>query len=119
MSEATTCHARSQNGHAPPVRSQASDRAGLSGPPWDSSLTGRVGVLVQVGGCALAATAQPPPPLEWRLIDGSRRRRYVIVLCIGGLPTGSASRGGLDLSCRSITYSRPEMLAPQPLVRMS
>ncbi len=42
----------------------------------------RVGVLVQVGGCALAANAQPPPPLEWRLIDGSRRRRYVIVLCI-------------------------------------
>jgi hypothetical protein len=82
-------------------------------------LTGRVGVLVQVGGCALAATAQSPPPLEWRLIDGSRRRRYVIVLCIGGLPTGSASRGGLDLSCRSITYSRPEMLAPQPIVRMS
>jgi hypothetical protein len=75
--------------------------------------------LAYVGGCAPVATAQPPPPLEWRLIDGSRRRRYVIVLCIGGLPTGSASRGGLDLSCRSITYSRPEMLAPQPIVRMS
>ncbi|MGH3782992.1 MAG: SAM-dependent methyltransferase, partial [Pseudonocardiaceae bacterium] len=37
-------------------------------------------------------------------IDGSRRRRYVIVLSIGWVARWS---GGLDLSCRSFTYSRP------------
>ena len=49
---------------------------------------------VQVGGCALATNAQPPPPLEWRLNDGSRRHRNVIVLPIGWVARWS---GGSDL----------------------
>ena len=59
---------------------------------------------VQVGGCALATNAQPPPPLEWRLNDGSRRHRNVIVLPIGWVAHWS---GGSDLGCRSLIYSCP------------
>lgn len=71
---------------------------------------------VQVGGCALATNAQPPPPLEWRLNDGSRRHRNVIVLPIGWVAHWS---GGSDLAAAPLSTVVRDMPAPQPLVKMS